>query len=317
MNVPADLSFRNGGTADLAHTFALAERAMHNTSLRSGLVPGTRELTDADIRADWLRQRSFVEFMAAQPDGCYVVAEAEGQIVGYARNVRLGEVEELSELMVAPSAQGAGIGRALLEHCWPVAPTPDLGRVVIATGAPSDLTLYTNFGVMPVAGHWHLRQRTESFLEQRSQEDHTEPGVHVLKPDRAVDEWMRLEPGALGHGRRALHEFFARDRTCLGSLDQSTGEAAALCWVSSEGEIGPGVSGEPGDLVPVVLSALDRVAMTVEPSHLSVYVSTLSWWLLRRLRGLGFKVFWPSWVMCSEPLPGLDRYVPTRPPHLL
>ena len=32
---------------------------------------------------------------------------------------------------------------------------------------------------------------------------------------------------------------------------------------------------------------------------------------------LGFRVFWPSWVMCSVPLPGLDRYAPTRPPHVL
>ena len=64
-------------------------------------------------------------------------------------------------------------------------------------------------------------------------------------------------------------------------------------------------------------SALDRVAMTQEPEYLSVYTSTLAWWLLRRLRSLGFVVYWPSWVMCSVPLPGLDRYVPTRPPHLL
>ena len=58
--------------------------------------------------------------------------------------------------------------------------------------------------------------------------------------------------------------------------------------MSSEGDIGPAVAVEPGDLVPVVLSALDRVAMTQEPEYLSVYASTLSWWLLRRLRKLGF-----------------------------
>jgi medium-chain acyl-[acyl-carrier-protein] hydrolase len=40
-------------------------------------------------------------------------------------------------------------------------------------------------------------------------------------------------------------------------------------------------------------------------------------WLLRRLRMLGFRVRWPSWVLCSEPLPGLDRYVPTRPTFVL
>ena len=312
-----DLTFRDGSAGDLAGTFALAQRAMHDAALRQGFAPAGHELSDADVRADWLRQRSFIEFIAAQP-GCFVIAESDGDgIVGYARTAQIGGMEQVTELMVTPEQQGYGLGRLLLERCWPGAPTPELGRVVVAAGAPSDLTLYTNFGVMPVAGHWHLRQRTEAYQEQRSQEDLTEPGVHVLKADRAVTEWTRLEPAALGQDRRVLHEFFGRDRTCLAVLDEATGGARALCWVSSEGDIGPAVATEPGDLVPVVLSALDRVAMTQEPEYLSVYSTTLAWWLLRRLRSLGFFVHWPSWVMASVPLPGLDRYMPTRPPHLL
>ena len=74
---------------------------------------------------------------------------------------------------------------------------------------------------------------------------------------------------------------------------------------------------EAGDLVPVVLAALDRVAKAREPETLSVYATSLSWWLINRLRRLAFRVYWPSWVMCSVPLPGLDRYGPTRPPHVL
>jgi hypothetical protein len=70
-------------------------------------------------------------------------------------------------------------------------------------------------------------------------------------------------------------------------------------------------------VIPVVLAALDRVAKTQEPPLLGVYATTTSWHLLHRLRLLGFRVFWPSWVMCSVPLPGLDRYVPTRPPFVL
>ncbi len=69
--------------------------------------------------------------------------------------------------------------------------------------------------------------------------------------------------------------------------------------------------------MPVVLAALDRVAKAEEPDELHVFCTTDSWWLLRRLRSLGFRVDWPSWILCSEPLPGLDRYLPTRPAYIL
>ena len=138
----------------------------------------------------------------------------------------------------------------------------------------------------------------------------------VLEPDRARDEWQALEPDAIGHARPQLHEFFARTRTCLASVDDS-GRPSALCWAGMDDEIGPAVGATSQDLVPVVLQALDRVAKTMEPETLSVYCATHSWWLLRRLRSLGFEIVWPSWVMSSVPLPGLDRYLPTRPAHVL
>ena len=313
----AHLSFRDGGASDLPATFALTRRTIFDAGRRQGFLPESFEPESGQIDGEWSQQRSFVEFIAGQPGGCYVIAESGGDLVGHARTIQLGGMEQMSELAVEPEHQGGGFGRELIERCWPGAPTPELGRIVVATGTPADLTLYTNFGVMPVAGHWHLRQRTDLYLEGRSQEDKTGAGVHVLKADRAVAEWARLEPMALGFHRAPLHEFFARDRTCLAFLDSASGEARAVCWVSSEGEIGPAVAAEPGDLVPVVLSALDRVAVARQPEYLGVYATTLSWWLLRRLRKLGFVVWWPSWVMCSVPLPGLDRYVPTRPPHLL
>ncbi len=238
--------------------------------------------------------------------------------MGYGRVARFGEMEELTELMVLPGHHRQGIGRALLGRLWPGDPTPDLNRVVVAAGASADLTLYSDFGVMPVTGHWHMRGAPGEFLERRSREiDSAEPAVVVLESNRAVGEWKRLEPPAIGHRRPGLHEFFGRTRTCLATMDADAGRATALCWVGQDGEIGPAVGETPQDLVPVVLQALDRVAKTREPEHLSVFCATDSWWLLRRLRKLGLRVWWPSWVMCSIPLPGLDRYMPTRPPHLL
>ena len=244
--------------------------------------------------------------------------ESGDELVGFARTVRFGRLEELTEVAVAPERQGEGIGRRLVERCWPDTPTQELGRLVVAAGSLVDLSFYIEFGVMPVTGHWHLQADTARYLECRSQEqpDLAEPAVHVLSHDLAVSEWKRLEPQAIGHERPLLHEFFGRERSCLACLDDD-GVAESLCWVGSSGYIGPGVGRRAQDLVPVTLAALDRVAKAQEPDALHVFCTTDSWWLLRRLRSLGFRVSWPSWVLCSEPLPGLDRYLPTRPALVL
>ena len=310
-------AFREGRAGDIRPTYDLAARSLREAMGRSGVVSAAADQTFVD--EEWPRQRPLLEFIAAQPGTGFWVCEDEGELVGYARVARFTGMDELTEIAVSPDHAGAGIGKGLLERCWPERPTREQGRVVVTLGTPADLTLYTRFGVMPVAGHWNLRHRASEYLERRSLEatDATEPAVHVLTPARAVDEWKRLEPAAIGHERRMLHEFFSRDRSCLAALDPRTGEARALCWVSTQGEIGPAVATDPGSLAPVVLAALDRVAMMQEPRYLSVFTTTLAWWLIRRLRTLGFSVYWPSWIMCSVPLPGLDRYVPTRPPHLL
>jgi GNAT superfamily N-acetyltransferase len=290
---------------------------MYQLAVERGYI-GNGERTDSQIAETWARYRSLIEFLDAQPERRYLIAENGRGPVAFARVVRFGNIEQLTDLMVSPGHQGSGLGRRLLREIWPSDPSPSLGRLVVATGGPRDLSLYTDFGVMPVAGHWHMRQETRSYLERRSQEtDATEAGsVVVLTPERAVAVWKRLEPEALGHERPALHEFFGRDRSCLATVDPR-GAAKALCWVSSDGDIGPAVGTSQGEVIAVMLAALDNVSKVQEPATLSIYLITTSWHLLHRLRLLGFRVYWPSWIMCSVPLPGLDRYVPTRPPFVL
>ncbi len=312
-----DVSLREGSQRDLQATFALSDHTMFRLAVDQGYTDDVGR-TDDDVAESWGRYRSLVEFLDAQPDRRYVIAENGRGPVAFARVVRFGAMEQLTDLMVSPAHQGSGVGRRLLEEIWPGDPSPSLGRIVVATGAPRDLSLYTEFGVMPVAGHWHMRQETPAYLERRSYEtDATEAGtVVVLTVERAVAEWKRLEPEAIAHERPGLHEFFGRDRACLATVD-GDGTPKALCWVSTDGDIGPAIGVTPAAVIPVMLAALDRVAKTQGPTWLSVYASTTSWHLLHRLRLLGFRVYWPSWVMCSVPLPGLDRYVPTRPPFVL
>jgi GNAT superfamily N-acetyltransferase len=318
--VRSELTFRRGRSSDLRATFALAGRLLVESGDHRGVlapVPAPEE--ESHLEEEWLRQRPLLEFIAGQPDGSFWVCESGEEIVGYARVSRFGEMDELSELAVSPEHAVRGVSRELLERCWPKPPSRELGRVVLTPGTPADLSLYTGFGVMPVAGHWQLRHRPEEYLERRSLElvDASEPSVHALTGERAVAEWKRLEPPAIGHERPRLHDFFGRTRSCLARMDGEGGQALALCWVSPDAEIGPAVAATPEHLVPVVLAALDRVAKAQEPETLGIYCTTDSWWLLDHLRKLGFSVSRPSWLMSSVPLPGLDRYLPTRPALLL
>jgi GNAT superfamily N-acetyltransferase len=304
--------FREGRERDLRDTFLVQKHAFHDVAVQIGASEGPLP-PDAEIEEEWSGARPLFEFLAAQA-GCYWVCEDDEGIVGYARVVRFDGMEQLTELFVKPEHHGEGVGRELIRRCWPEPPTAELGRIAVAAGTNVDLSLYTTFGTMPSTGHWHMRQATSVYLERRAQEtDTAETDVHVLKD--AVAEWKRLEPASIGHDRPELHEFFGRERTCLATLDG--GKATGLCWVSRDGDIGPAVGVNPEALVPLVLAALDRVAKTQEPDHLSVFCTTDSWWLLRRLRELGFRLHWPSWIMCSVPLPGMDRYVPTHPAWVL
>jgi hypothetical protein len=313
----SDLTFREGRASDLEAAYQLGEQAWDQSRADRGLIGRDEARTHQQLEERWSHERPLLEFMTALEGSSFLVSEDADEIVGYVVVSRFPGMDEMAELWVAPSHAGRGVSRGLLERCWPTSPSPELGRLVVAVGRPADLTLFTEFGVMPVSGHWHMRHRVDQYLENRALEvDSTEPDVHVLTPDRAVEEWKRLEPAAIAHDRAMLHEFFGRTRNCLATVDDD-GRATAVCWVSGQGEIGPGVGENPEDLIPVVLAALDRVAKMQEPESFGVHCTTASWWLMDRLRGLGFRVHWPAWIMSSVPLPALDRYLATRPVRLL
>jgi len=154
-----ELTFRDGRASDLQAVFELGEVAWDASRRARGLITGEQGRTEEGLREDWRRERPLIEFLAAQEGGCFLVCEEGDELVGYVLMARFGSMDEMAELWVAPSHMGRGVSTALLERCWPESPTPDLGRLVVAVGTPTDLTLFTKFGVMPVSGHWHMRHR--------------------------------------------------------------------------------------------------------------------------------------------------------------
>ena len=224
-------------------------------------------------------------------------------------------------LTVAPEHQGHGIGRGpARDRLAGATRRRDRGRVVVAPGTPADLTLYTRFGVMPVAGHWHMRQRAEDYLERRAQRDRRRDragGARAHARPRGAGVEAPRAGGDRPRARRAARVL--RPRPHLPRDDRRrAGQATALCWVSPRRRHRPGRrerargprAGRAGRARPrgQVRRSPSTSASSARPTRVVAPATPAA---------LGFRVYWPSWVMCSVPLPGLDRYMPTRPPHLL
>ena len=106
------LSFREGRAADLRATFELGEAALDASRKERGLLPPDHERDRDDLDQRWQQERALLEFIVAQADGSFVICEDGNRMVGYTRVARFGAMDELTELWVAPSHAGLGVGHA-------------------------------------------------------------------------------------------------------------------------------------------------------------------------------------------------------------
>ena len=235
-------------------------------------------------------------------------------MVGYTRVARFGQMDELTELWVAPSHSGLGVGRALLERCWP--------RVADARAGAGRAR--------------HRPARRPDPLHPVRRDARQRPLAHA-PPQRGVPraplagDRRRAAAGARAHARarrgRVEAPRAARDRPRAPAAARVLRPHAHLPGHDRRrARRGDGRSaGSAPTATSAPRSARRRRTSCrscsprstgwrsrMEPESFGVFCTTDSWWLLDRLRRLGFRVHWPGWVMSSVPLPGLDRYLADR-----
>jgi ribosomal-protein-alanine N-acetyltransferase len=83
----------------------------------------------------------------------YLVAEQDGELVGYAGLVVVGRQADVQTLAVAPAGQGRGLGRRLLDALVSEARRRDAGEVLLEVRAENAaaLALYTGAGFERIA----------------------------------------------------------------------------------------------------------------------------------------------------------------------
>jgi GNAT superfamily N-acetyltransferase len=272
--------------------------------------------------------RLYRHLQATDPDRFIVAVEPDPagpggkRIVGFASVVVRERLWFLSMLFVLPEAQGAGLGRALLDA---VAPDPEVDTVratATDTAQPISNALYASLGIVPRVPLLNLigdARRPEAFGALPS-------GVAAVPfEDVAADT-----TGGDGSGHRRLADVVdALDREALGvahPLDhrflRQEGRRGWLYHGPDGGVLGYGYASEAGRLGPV--AARDPALVAPIVGHLATAVvprGAFALWLPgtadRTVVGAlqaGFRLEpFPVLLCWDRPFVDLARYLPISP----
>ena len=314
----SELTFREGRASDLEAAYGLGERALGSVPRDRGLIgPCTRRGRTEDSSASALaHERPLLEFMTA-PAGRLLPRRR-----GRRRDRRLRARRALSR----HGRDGRAVGRArrtragasargLLERCWPeladARARPGRGRGGRARRPDAVHRVRRHAGERPLA--------------------HAPPGGPVPRAPRAGGRrrpspaftcsrpTARWRSGSASSRPRsatsasALHEFFGRTRNCLATVDDDGPRHRALLGERPRRDRTGGGEEPRGPRARWCWPRSTAWRRCRSRRRFGVHFTTAAWWLMDRLRRLGFRVHWPAWIMSSVPLPGLDRYLATRP----
>ena len=241
------------------------------------------------------------------PDG-FLVAEAEGGLVGFGIAVQREQVWYLAALHVRPSHQSQGVGAALIRRLLAAAKPGSILTVGADARNPVANALYGRFGMFPET----------PLLELAGPARRAAAATAILRPgapaasdlaiiDRAVLEVARPEDHAFWGSVPNLHAF------AVVRNDRAVGYA----YVQADGAIGPIAVIGPADLAPAVEAAIgvaaELGATTARMRVPGVARTVIEPWLARGWR-YGDAV---TLVLTSAPWGRWDRYVTSGADALL
>jgi GNAT superfamily N-acetyltransferase len=212
---PADISLRPAAAADLDRAFAISWRCDHGAEAP---VP------TGDGRLGYLRH--------SLTTGRMVVAEAGGEVEGFAAIVTRGGVTMLADLYVEPSRHGRGIGSALLDatmgDAWP--------RQTFSSTHPNALPLYIRAGMAPRWVSLYLTGDPGAFGGRSA------VGDGVSASDGADPaELAELERSWGGVWRPEDHAYWARGTGAIAvQIRRRSGEPFGFAYVAFSGHEEPG-----------------------------------------------------------------------------
>jgi ribosomal protein S18 acetylase RimI-like enzyme len=222
------IDFRPARADELQRAQKLVVRSINDLTERHGFGPMAT-----------MRSPDFQLFsLKDDRDGLWV-AEARGDIVGFALSWVCGDLWFLAELFVAPGHQGRGVGNELLartfEHARKAGATNK--SLITFTFNVVSQGLYIRHGLLPRLPIYLFGVARDSLMPhlqgKKLRHIPIEPTASHLKT------LAQLDVITLGVSREKHHRYLLNDSTMKGVLLYDGAECMGYAYVSATGHVGP------------------------------------------------------------------------------
>jgi GNAT superfamily N-acetyltransferase len=298
-------AFRPGSEADSYQVFIVFETVLADMLRQMGNDTPTSVDDPEALAKMWAERKPLYDHLARSADQFWIAARQD-QVLGFARSIVRGDLQQLTEFFVLPEAQSAGVGKELLRRALPA---HEGRRSIIATTHLSAQALYLKNGVYPRIPLYYLGGKPAPIKHASD-----------LQFDRMVDvrpyllsQLGEMDQTILNYRRDIDHAWLIENRR--GFLYKRNGAVVGYGYTGLRN--GPFALLEAADF-PAVLAHAENLAVENQQEHFGVEVPMHNQAAVDHLLGRGFRLDAILAVLMSDvPFGRFENYIVTSPPFFL
>jgi len=298
---PVPLVIRPARAEELQRAEELVVRSINDLTERHGFGPMAT-----------LRPPDFQLFsLKDDPDGLWV-ADADGEIVGFALSWVCSDLWFLAELFVAPGQQGRKIGNELLARTFEHAKKAGAANKALITFTFNVVSqgLYIRHGLFPRLPIYLFSGARDALVDRLQGEKLHRTPIEATAANLA--RLGELDTSALGISREKHHRYLLNDRTMKGVFLHAEGDCIGYAYVSATGHVGPLAVAQPRAMGAAFRTALDLAAATEAP-QVSAFLPGVSDQALGIAAGHGMRITFPMVLVSTREFGDWTRYLPRNP----